>query len=100
MVCDPVLELLELLCCEVDDDVLELGCCCCCCVCSWGVLLELPEVDELSCATAKVAASKNVAEVKRMRFFMLPPIVRALWASLPAPGGRVQGVDHWLESSY
>lgn len=30
IVCDPVLELLELLCWELEDDVLELGCCCCC----------------------------------------------------------------------
>lgn len=85
IVCDAALELVELLCCEVEDDVLELGCCVCCCVWSWGVLVALPEVDELSCATANVAASKNVAEVKRMRFFMLPPFVRALWGFVASP---------------
>ncbi len=57
------------------DGVAELGCCCCCCcVWSWGVLLVVPEVDDVSCATANVAARRNVAEVKRMLFFMVPPI--------------------------
>ncbi len=76
MVCEPEVDALLLLCCELEeeDGSVELGCCCCC-VWSWEVLLLLvvPEVDDVSCATANVAASKNVAEVKRMRLFMLPP---------------------------
>ncbi len=83
MVCEPEVELVALLCCEAEDDgAVELGCCC---VWSWGVLLVVPEVEDVSCATANVAANKNVAEVKRMRFFMLPPNRSCPKASVASP---------------
>jgi hypothetical protein len=68
----PAVELLDVPCCVVEPvGVAELDGCGSVWAC--GVLLGVPEVEDLSCATANVAASRSVAEVKRMLFFMLPP---------------------------
>lgn len=87
--------------CDVEVDGVVVDGVCCCVVWSWEVP-AVPEVDDWSCATAMLAASKNVAVVKNTAFFMVPPNRSCpMGVRGQPPSGRVQGVDSGqLESSY